>query len=318
MDSNQLIEMINNNLPIIAASPVVVKLIESMGNVIKTLYLPTLTYKKGKAEVDVELYKKEKTNEFFENQTFTLYEITKLKNFINTVNFAAEELNETVEFSKEPIDFDWLMRFFDAVGNISNENLQQVWAKVLAGETKSPGSVSLRTFDILRNMSQNEAQTFNELCKYILISGDCYFIHTNGFREPDSTNEKSRNIISEKGLFYSTHIIPLIECGLMSIDNSLATNFITDKVLTVFNQELAIFIIAPNDKDVTMNVDAYFLTKCGMELFNVAIQDKNFVADTHYTLACLKEMQQQYPDLEIRAYAFTGNDEEPYSDNLLD
>lgn len=48
MDSNQLIELINNNLPIIAASPVVVKLIESMGNVVKTLYLPTLTYKKVK------------------------------------------------------------------------------------------------------------------------------------------------------------------------------------------------------------------------------------------------------------------------------
>ena len=101
----------------------------------------------------------------------------------------------------------------------------------------------------------------------------------------------------------------------MSIDNSLATNFITDRVLTVCNQELAIFIIAPQDKDVTMNVDAYFLTRCGIELFNVAIQDKNFVTDTQYTLACFKEMQQQYPDLEIRAHAFTGNDDEPYSDN---
>lgn len=247
-----------------------------------------------------------------------MYEITKLKNFINTVNFAAEELNETVEFSKEPIDFDWLMRFFDAVGNISNEKLQHVWAKVLAGETKAPGSVSLRTFDILRNMSQSEAQTFNELCKYILISGECYFIQTNGFSEKDSTNEKSNKIISAKGLHYSTHIIPLIECGLMSVNNSLATNFITDRVLTVCNQELAIFIIAPKDKDCTMNVDAYFLTKSGIELFNIAIQDKNFVTDTQYALACFKELQQQYPDLEIRAHAFTGDDDEPYSDNLLD
>ena len=41
MDQNQIIELINTNLPIIAASPVVVKLIESVGNVVKALYLPT-------------------------------------------------------------------------------------------------------------------------------------------------------------------------------------------------------------------------------------------------------------------------------------
>ena len=76
MDQNQIIELINTNLPIIAASPVVVKLIESVGNVVKALYLPTLTFKKGKAEVDVEMYRKQQEQGFLENQTFTLYEVT--------------------------------------------------------------------------------------------------------------------------------------------------------------------------------------------------------------------------------------------------
>ena len=42
------------------------------------------------------------------------------------------------------------MRFFDAVGNVSNEELQKLWGKVLAGEMQQPGSCSLRTMEVIR------------------------------------------------------------------------------------------------------------------------------------------------------------------------
>lgn len=317
MDQNQIIELINTNLPIIAASPVVVKLIESVGNVVKALYLPTLTFKKGKAEVDVEMYRKQQEQGFLENQTFTLYEITKLKNFINAANFAAEDMNGDDVFCEEPIDFDWLMRFFDAVGNISNEELQKLWGKVLAGEVKNPGNFSLRTLDIVRNMTQKEAKLFNDFCRYILISGDCYCIYSNGFSELDNTNKLSKEIITKRGYKYSTHIIPLIECGLLSIDNSLATDFQSERVLSVYNQNLVSFIMANPDDDVTMSIDAYFLTTCGIELFNVVSQSNDFSSDNEYAISCFKELKEQYPKLTITAHYFTGDDEEPYFDDLL-
>ena len=46
------------------------------------------------------------------------------------------ELQESDEQVDTKIEFDWIMRFFDAVGNISNEELQRLWGKVLAGEMK--------------------------------------------------------------------------------------------------------------------------------------------------------------------------------------
>lgn len=317
MDQNQLIELINTNLPIIAASPVIVKLIESVGNVVKALYLPTLTFKKGKAEVDVEMYRKQQEQGLLDSQTFTLYEITKLKNFINTANFAAEDLNKEDIFSDEPIDFDWLMRFFDAVGNISNEELQKLWGKVLAGEVKNSGNFSLRTLDIVRNMTQKEAKLFNDFCRYILISGDCYCIYSNGFRESDNTNRLSKEIITKKGYKYSTHIIPLIECGLLSIDNTLATDFQFEKVLTVYNQNMVSFIMANPNDDVTMSIDAYFLTTCGIELFNIISQSNDFSCDNEYAISCFKELKEQYPKLTITAHYFTRDKEEQYSDDLL-
>lgn len=167
-------------------------------DIFKTLYTPALALKKGKAEVDVEFYKNQRNKELYENQTFTLYEITKLKKFVHTVNFAAEELSDVNdEVSNESVDFDWVMRFFDAVGNISNEALQKLWGKVLAGEMKHLGVCSLRTLNIIRNLSQQEAEIFNALCSYVVESGDCTFIFNNGFQESDGTNDKSRECIKK-------------------------------------------------------------------------------------------------------------------------
>ena len=50
------------------------------------------------------------------------------------------------------------MRFFDAVSSVSNEDMQGLWAKVLAGEIQQQGQFSLRTIEALRNMTPLEAK----------------------------------------------------------------------------------------------------------------------------------------------------------------
>ena len=121
LDQETIIDLINTSLPIVASSPVIIKLIKSVEKIIKTLYMPVLTLRNGKAEVDVEIYRNQNLPN---NQSFTLYEITKLKNFINSARYAEEELRNNAEASSEDIDFDWLMRFFDAVSCIGEKFLQ--------------------------------------------------------------------------------------------------------------------------------------------------------------------------------------------------
>ncbi len=69
---------------------------------------------------------------------------------------------------------------------------------------------------------------------------------------------------------------------------------------------------------MALPIDAYFLTICGIELFNIVSQSNDFSRDNEYTIACFKELKEQYPKLTIMAHYFTGDDEEPYSDDLLD
>lgn len=314
IDQNTLVEMINTSLPVLvtsaATSPVLIQLVKTVENVVKTLYEPRLAFRNGKAEVDVELYRKQKEIEFLENQTFTLYEVTKLKNFVKTANFAAEELQkEEQTVSGDSIDFDWIMRFFDAVGNVSNEELQKLWGKVLAGEIKQSGTCSLRTIDIIRNMSQKEAEIYNKLCKFVVSSGDCYFIFHSGFSDLNNRNQDSHNYILKTGLNYSDSIIPMIECGLLSVDNDLATDFAANKVLGIQNQEVRCFIIANKSKKNFLSIEPYFLTTSGVELYKIIGSMSDFEPNNEYPILCFKELKKQYPKLSISAHRINSWDD---------
>ena len=78
---------------------------------------------------------------------------------------AAEELKDKEVPDHDP-DPDWIARFFDGAQDVSSEELQKLWGKILAGEVKSPGQTSLRTLAILRNMTQQEARDFSNLMRF--------------------------------------------------------------------------------------------------------------------------------------------------------
>jgi hypothetical protein len=90
------------------------------------------------------------------------------------VNAAEELLKETTVPDGKP-EPEWISRFFDISSGINSEELQFLWGRILAGEIKRPGSFSLRTLDVLRNLSRKEAENFVKLGNYILRSNEKVF-----------------------------------------------------------------------------------------------------------------------------------------------
>lgn len=93
-------------------------------------------------------------------------------NFLSVVEKATRTLSDSTEEIniEEPFDFDWFVRFFDAVANISNEDMQKLWGKVLAGEIKKQGAFSLRTVEALRNMTRRDISALMQSYKYALTA----------------------------------------------------------------------------------------------------------------------------------------------------
>jgi hypothetical protein len=71
---------------------------------------------------------------------------------------ARDELVRDEEVSDERVDDQWTARWIDGAQDVSDESVRILWAKLLAGEVKQPGTYSLRTIAYLRNISVREAK----------------------------------------------------------------------------------------------------------------------------------------------------------------
>lgn len=71
----------------------------------------------------------------------------------------------------EKADQDWFHSFTQLAGNISNDTMQGLWAKILAGEIAMPGSFSIKTLKVFRDMNIHDAKLFARLCSIGATSG---------------------------------------------------------------------------------------------------------------------------------------------------
>ena len=97
------------------------------------------------------------------NQRIKFQERKRQFNMRSVVHKAAAQLVDKTVENKDP-DHDWTARFFNEVQDVSSEEMQILWAKVLAGEVERPESTSIRTLGILRNLDQLTASLFQRFC----------------------------------------------------------------------------------------------------------------------------------------------------------
>ena len=257
-------------------------------------------------------------NELLSEGKLSYVELYKCRNFLKVAKRADEVIadfhnndSESVQGSndKDKFSFDWLMRFFDAVGNISNDDLQRLWGKVLANEIARPKSCSLRTLDMVRNMPPEEAKTFFLLCRYVMQSGDSYYIDSAGFFCEEDGNQECRDYIQKLELSYEEHIVPLLEAGALSIDHDLVIYINKDNNLEFHNDKLCGVVISYDDEPVLFQREAYFLTYSGKELFHIIHDADEYEADEEYALLCLQEIKRQNPRFYVGAFSRLGEDD---------
>ena len=92
-------------------------------------------------------------------------EETKNQTNIESIAYQAiPHLNEDSEPDK--IEDDFLRNFFDKCRIVSDEQMQDIWARILAGEANVPGTFSRKTVNILADMDKSDAELFTTLCGF--------------------------------------------------------------------------------------------------------------------------------------------------------
>lgn len=97
--------------------------------------------------------------------------IKKLKNQKSIADKAVSNAKEgTVFDASSGVNQEWLERFMDSAGFVSEEQVQLMWGKILAKEFEMPGSTPHNMVRILSEITPKHAQAFQWICSMQRLS----------------------------------------------------------------------------------------------------------------------------------------------------
>ena len=91
-------------------------------------------------------------------------EMSKQANMESITAKAIPHLKE--DSSPESMNDDWLTNFFEKCRIVSDSNMQDLWASILAGEANAPGAFSRKTVNLMADLEQRDAEIFRNLCRF--------------------------------------------------------------------------------------------------------------------------------------------------------
>lgn len=252
------------------------KLIEVVSKGIGTLYRPrkirkdadaqayaikVLEAAKAGAEVEAKLIEIE-TAERIE-QRLVAQEVRHQNNIDSVVEDAAVELKGK-QVSNEPVDEDWATRFFGIVQDVSREEMQLLWSKILAKEIEMPSTFSMRTLETLKNLSTEEAELFQKVAPFILHQNDYFIFHDN-------------DVLESFGIHY-IDLAKLTECGILQSGTFVSKNYHTkpntDSITGITSGKYVVLMNLPRGSK-PVSIPVVLLSKTGTELFSLLEPEAN-------------------------------------------
>jgi hypothetical protein len=191
-------------------------LIEKIGDAVGGIFRPYQTRRMAEAEADAAITKAQTEIQVTDlhrraMQRVIIEEAQRQENIENITRKALPNVSN--EAKPENIETDWIANFFDKGRLVTDEDMQALWARVLAGEANSPGSHSKRTVSTLSFIDKNEAELFRNLCSFVWLIGDLTPII---FSETD-------RIYTDSGINFST-LQQLEVAGLITFGGTLGYN----------------------------------------------------------------------------------------------
>ncbi|EKO3594160.1 DUF2806 domain-containing protein [Vibrio metschnikovii] len=144
-------------------------LIEKVSSAIGGVFEPWQIKRIAKAEAEANLIKAESEIQITDMHRRAMHrfveeEAKRQENMEEITKKSISLLEEQSDPSK--MEDDWVTNFFDKSRIVSDDDMQVLWANVLAGEANKPGSFSRRTVNLLSDLDKRDAELFQTLCRF--------------------------------------------------------------------------------------------------------------------------------------------------------
>ena len=235
-------------------------LIKKVSGAIGGIFEPYQITRVAKAEAKADLIKAESEIQITDLRRRALHrfveeEAKRQSNIENIISKALPQLDDTGDPSQ--IEDDWITNFFDKCRIVSDDEMQNLWSRVLSGEANVPGTYSKRTVNFLSDLDKAEAKLFSDLCgfgwmilgNFVPLVFDC-----------------QADIYNNKELSFSS-LSHLDSIGLIQFDNlaGFVTEDLSQKIsVSYYSQVLELSYAKETDNE--LEVGKVLLTKIGQEL----------------------------------------------------
>lgn len=229
-----------------------VKEIKTISSAINDSNLP-IQYSNGPVGIDTS------TKEFMERteRRMLFLEAKKQKNIEDIIAGAYENLENEPKVSEEPLQEEWINRFFNIVGEVSSDELKVIWSKILSEEIKQPGKCSIRTLENLRNISREEAEIFKKISNYIIEYRNVYYLpNEDELLKSININYGEILKLSEAQMINSSAMVS----ATLTFDENTKENYL------IYNNYI---VICKKENKSVENLSAFNLTETGINIFKI-------------------------------------------------
>jgi Protein of unknown function (DUF2806) len=238
-------------------------LIEKISDAVGGYFKPGQIVRIAKAEAEAEKIKAVGKLEIveLEQRAVQRFVFEEARNQVNIESITAQALPYLKEDS-EPIKMeeDWIVNFFDKCRLISDEHMQFLWAKLLAEEANSPGSVSKRTINLLGSLDKEDAVLFTNLCGFAWWAIEEQFMPLIYNCQHPLYNSHGINFESLLHLDY---------LGLITFHSN--TGFVMEEIskpFQIFYHGISIDVVFPDARN-TLSIGYTMFTRAGMEIAHI-------------------------------------------------
>lgn len=172
------------------------------------------------------------------------------------------ELGDKTPESKEDVDEDWYTRFFNIVEDISDDEMQTLWSKILAGEVLKPRTYSFRLLELLKNISKEELNLILKIAPF--VSADFIFYY--------------EGMLEKYNITYSM-ILSLDEIGVINSDSFIQKEFFLapneSKKIMFFNDTIICLAKNISSENKKVSIPIFKITEIGIKIFKLAKINNN-------------------------------------------
>ncbi|MEA3361628.1 MAG: DUF2806 domain-containing protein [Thermodesulfobacteriota bacterium] len=203
---------------------------------------------KAKSEIEISDLHRRAMHRFVEEET------NRQENMETITEKAIPQLKNSSDPSR--MEDDWVTNFFDKSRIVSDSEMQDLWASILAGEANSPGTYSKGTVNFLGDLDKRDAELFLALCSFGWFVGSFTPL----------IFDAQAPIYNDKGLNFNT-LTYLDSIGLIQFSNlSGFSRTGLPKSFAVSYCRQPLNLTMENEEDNKLSIGKVLLTQVGIEL----------------------------------------------------